>query len=85
MSWCSHWRGLATRPSSRHRRPVRRPVGWSTHSGRSPEAADLKLATVNVTDGALAQAATLLALEAAATEAGEYGLVDGDVVLPPGL
>lgn len=51
-----------------------------------PQTKDLKLSTLNVSEGIAAQAATLRALQTAINgKPGTYGIVDGEVVLPPGI
>jgi len=52
-----------------------------------PATGKLRLSTLNVVDGATADAAMVLALRAAALgEAGHYGVLpDGEIALPPGL
>jgi len=52
-----------------------------------PATQELRLSTLNVVDGATADAAMVLALRAAALgKAGQYGVLpDGEVALPPGL
>lgn len=51
-----------------------------------PQTKDLKLSTLNVSEGIAAQAAALRALQAAINgKPGTYGIVDGEVVLPPGI
>lgn len=52
----------------------------------NPDAADLKLSTVNVSEGVAAQATALRALQVAAWgKQGNFGIVDGEVVFPPGI
>lgn len=52
-----------------------------------PATEDLRLSTLNVVDGATADAAMVLALRASAQgEAGQFGVLpDGEIALPPGL
>jgi 3D (Asp-Asp-Asp) domain-containing protein len=51
-----------------------------------PDAAKLPLATVDISDGTVAQVATIYALSAASHgDGGDFGLTEDGVVLPPGM